>query len=694
MLAFDDVAGAGDAVARVNPHEPIALEGIDDRLLRFMDVKHFRTEDEWLLPGGDGKAEGWLMCEFGSVGELEPAIAAARGCETDLLAHGAIGSRLIVDLGEQRALWGVREAALGVTVKVPGEPPYYQGWEDSAVPPERVGDYLRELRALYDKYGYDASFYGHFGQGCIHCSVSFDLASHEGVERWKAFLEEAARMIRRYGGSLSGEHGDGQARGNLLPIMYGETLVEAFRAYKRLWDPLGKMNPGKLVDAYAVDADLREGPYYRPHDPATHFSFAPDDRGSFAYATNRCVGVGECRRHEGGTMCPSYRVTREERHATRGRARLLFEMLEGAPLRDGWKSEAVKSALDLCLACKGCKHDCPVNVDMATYKAEFLSHYYRGRRRPVWAYAFGLIPWWAHLGSRVARLANAISQSPGARQRSLKRSCGWRRSGAFLRSPKSRSRTGIAGTARPRGRMRGASASCSGPTPSTITFTPRRRATRWRCSNVQATTWSSRRGASAAAVRSTTMGCSILRKRCCANILDELRPEIEAGTPVVGLEPSCVAVFKDELINMFPNDADAKRLHDNVVMIGDFLARDAVVAAAASRRLGNGSRALPPEIRAGNQGRRSGSRSYGRRAHAGSTTAAAAWRAPSGSKPANTTTSRSKPANLRCFPTCAMPLSAISSSPTVFRVANRSRRRRIASAPSRRRHPYGTHPPR
>ena len=361
---------------------------------------------------------------------------------------------------------------------------------------------------------------------------------------------------------------------NLLPIMYGETLVEAFRAYKRLWDPLGKMNPGKLVDAYAVDADLREGPYYRPHDPATHFSFAPDDRGSFAYATNRCVGVGECRRHEGGTMCPSYRVTREERHATRGRARLLFEMLEGAPLRDGWKSEAVKSALDLCLACKGCKHDCPVNVDMATYKAEFLSHYYRGRRRPVWAYAFGLIPWWAHLGSRVARLANAISQSPGpaALAKALVRMAPQRRIPAFSEKPFTDWYRRHRSAARPNaGRER-------------VVLWPDTFNNHFHAETARHALEVLERAGYDVIVPSRRLCCGRplydygmldLAKTLLREILDELRPEIEAGTPVVGLEPSCVAVFKDELINMFPNDADAKRLHDNVVMLGDFLARDA-----------------------------------------------------------------------------------------------------------------------
>ncbi|MBV8530403.1 MAG: FAD-binding oxidoreductase [Candidatus Eremiobacteraeota bacterium] len=572
VLAFNDVYEAGDAVARVNEFSPIALEGIDDKLLHFMDVKNLHTNDEWLLPRAGGKARGWLMCEFGAVGDLEKALASARACEADLLAHGAIDRALLVKGEEQKQLWEVRESGLGATAKVPGYPDFYPGWEDSAVPPDRVGDYLRDLRALYDKYGYDASIYGHFGQGCIHCSVSFDLKTHAGVERWREFLNEAARLIRRYGGSLSGEHGDGQARGNLLPIMYGETIVEAFRAFKHLWDPQGKMNPGKVVDAYAVDANLREGPYRHPRDPATRFSFAAHDRGSFAYAANRCVGVGKCRRHDGGTMCPSYRVTREEKHATRGRARLLFEMLEGSPLRDGWKSEAVKSALDLCLACKGCKHDCPVNVDMATYKAEFLSHYYEGRPRPVWAYAFGLIPWWAYLGSRMARLANAVTQTPFLSEiaKSLVRMAPQRRIPPFSDEPFKE-------------------------------WYRKHRATRPNTGRARVLLWLDTfnnyfhaETARHALEVLEAAGYDVVvpeRRLCCGRplydygmldlakallrqIMDELRPELEAGTPIVGLEPSCVSVFKDELLNLYPGDRDARRLSDQVMMLGDFLAAD------------------------------------------------------------------------------------------------------------------------
>jgi FAD/FMN-containing dehydrogenase/Fe-S oxidoreductase len=572
-LAFEDVYQAGDAVPRVNAHEPIALEGLDHQLLDYMQLKKFHTNDEWLLPTANNRAKGWLMCEFGRVDDLDGAIASAKECREDLLANGAIGSRLIVNEKEQKELWEVRESGLGATAKVPNEPAFHPGWEDSAVPPDRVGGYLRELRALYDKYGYKAALYGHFGQGCIHCRVSFELDTAQGVARWRSFMNEAARMIRRYGGSLSGEHGDGQARGEFLPIMYGETIVEAFREFKRLWDPQGRMNPGKVVDAYAIDTNLREGPYYRPRQPQTHFSFQPDDHGSFAYAANRCVGVGKCRRHENGTMCPSYRVTREEKHATRGRARLLFEMLEGAPLKGGWKSNAVFEALDLCLACKGCKGECPVNVDMATYKAEFLSHYYAGRLRPVWAYVFGLIPWWAHLGSRVARVANAITQTPpfDALAKLAVRMAPQRRIPPFSRRSFRDWYRKHRGTARPNaGKKR-------------VMLWPDTFNNYFHAETAQHALEVLEAAGYDVIVPERPLCCGRplydygmlgLAKTMLREILDTLRPEIEAGTTIVGLEPSCVSVFKDELLNLYPNDRDAQRLSDQVMMLGDFLAQD------------------------------------------------------------------------------------------------------------------------
>ena len=383
-------------------HEPIALEGFDRVLID-------NSLDVGLVPEGTPalpEGEGWLMVQFGA-DTREEADQQARALMDHLEGTDSPPTmKLFDDPAEEEQLWQIREAGLGATAWVPGQPDRWPGWEDSAVAPEQMGQYLRELRALFLEYGYSASVYGHFGQGCVHCRIDFGLRTAEGIERWKRFLLDATDLVVRHGGSLSGEHGDGQARGWLLDRMYGEELVGAFREFKAIWDPAGRMNPGKVVDPDPVDAHLRLGTGYAPPELRTHFDY-PSDEHSFSRAALRCVGVGLCRREDGGTMCPSFQVTHEERHSTRGRARLLWEMLNGDLADEGWRSEPVREALDLCLSCKGCKHDCPVQVDMATYKAEFLSHHYKGRLRPLTAYSIGLIPAWA-------RVAVA---GPAARQR-------------------------------------------------------------------------------------------------------------------------------------------------------------------------------------------------------------------------------------------------------------------------------------
>ena len=361
-----------------------------------------------MLPEG----RGWLVAEFGG-DTVDEARAAAQKL-IDAYKGRSNATSLIDSKEDQEALWTVRESALGATAHVPDMPETHPGWEDSAVPRDKLGDYLRDLKTLFHKYGYEASVYGHFGDGLIHCRVDFDLRTEEGLENWRAFLDEAADLVVGYGGSLSGEHGDGQARAELLEKMYGPELVTAFREFKAIWDPEGRMNPGKVVDPYPITSNLRFGPTYQPDEVATRFAYR-EDGGSFVKATRRCVGVGACRRRdsEKSVMCPSYMATGEEKYSTRGRARLLFEMLHGGAIEDRWRSDEVEEALDLCLACKGCKSDCPVHVDMATYKAEFRSHYYAGRLRPRAAYSMGLIHRWARIASHMPLLANAATQLPG-----------------------------------------------------------------------------------------------------------------------------------------------------------------------------------------------------------------------------------------------------------------------------------------
>ncbi|HEY4101006.1 MAG TPA: FAD-linked oxidase C-terminal domain-containing protein [Gemmatimonadales bacterium] len=566
VFAFDDIFTAGDQVAFCNAHKPIALEGIDGSMFTYMHDKGMSTSGRDMLPKGNA----WLVVEFGG-DTTDDADAQARElmkafAETPLNPPG----KLFDNPAEEKLLWKIRESGLGSTSKIPNDPDFYPGWEDSAVGPEDVGKYLRGLQALFDKYGYTASLYGHFGQGCIHCSIDFDLYSAEGIAKWKEFLTEAAHLVVSFGGSLSGEHGDGQARGTLLPIMFGDRLMEAFREFKAIWDPLGRMNPGKVIDAYPVDENLRWGTHYHPWEPETHFSFA-DDRGSFAYAANRCVGTGKCRKHDSGTMCPSYMATREEKHSTRGRSRLLFEMLEGNPLRNGWRDEAVKDALDLCLSCKGCRGECPVNVDMATYKSEFLSHYYAGRWRPMAAYAFGLMPWWARAAGHMPSVVNFFTQTPGLRTIAK----------AIATMAPERSIPVFA--------------------PQTFVSWFRKRAVRnadrpavllwpdtWNNHFHPTTAQAAVEVLEAAGFRVTLPAVSLccgrplydygmlpLARKFLLKTLDALRPQIRDGIPVVGLEPSCVSVFRDELGNMLPHDEDAKRLGRQTLMLSEFLQDEA-----------------------------------------------------------------------------------------------------------------------
>src|SRR5579884_2129471 len=408
VLGYPDIYSAADHVPWLLESKPIGLEAFDGRLVEYMRRNGLHVSDLRLLPKGNG----WLLVEYGGETRAEADDRARAMLDALKQQPHPPQAKRYDDPADEALVWQIRESALGATAYVPGLPRTWPGWEDSAVGPDKLGAYLRDLRQLFDRYGYGCSLYGHFGQGCVHVRVDFDLVTAAGIAKFRRFMGDATDLVLRYGGSLSGEHGDGQSRAEFLPKMFGPELMQAFREFKCLWDPDGKMNPGKVVEPYRVDRNLRLGTDYEPAQPRTHFSF-PDDEGSLAQATLRCVGVGKCRREGGGTMCPSYMVTREEMHSTRGRAHLLFEMLRGDVIADGWKSEHVKEALDLCLACKGCKGDCPVNVDMATYKAEFLSHYYAGRLRPRSAYAMGLIPWWARLASLAPDVANFFSQTPG-----------------------------------------------------------------------------------------------------------------------------------------------------------------------------------------------------------------------------------------------------------------------------------------
>ncbi|HEX3244635.1 MAG TPA: FAD-binding and (Fe-S)-binding domain-containing protein [Chloroflexota bacterium] len=565
VLGYADIATAADHLPTILEHKPIGLEALDDQLTSMARMYGIHPRDIALLP----EAGGWLLVEFGGDSQEEADARSRRLIDEVKKDSKTLSAQLFSDPDEQHRIWAVRESGLGATTFMPGTHRIaWPGWEDSAVPPDRLGDYLRDFRDLLDRYGYHGSLYGHFGQGCLHTSTDFDLETRDGIRSFRSFVEEAADLVVKFGGSLSGEHGDGQARGELLERMFGPELVQAFREFKAIWDPDWKMNPGKVVNPYRLDENLRLGTSYAPPVTDTHFAFL-EDEGSFSNATLRCMGVGECRKTDKGTMCPSYMVTREEMHSTRGRARLLFEMLEGDPLRGGWHDEHVKEALDLCLACKGCKSDCPLHVDMATYKAEFLSHYYDGHPRPRSAYAFGLIFLWARLAARAPHLVNTITRTPGLAHlaRAIAGIAPERQIPQFAR----RTFRDLF-SERSGGRTSGPDAILWADTFNNH-FHPRTATAAVRV--MEAAGYQVRvPGQPLCCGRPLyDYGMLDLAKRQLRQILETLREDIRAGTPIVVLEPSCAATFRDELPALLPRDEDALRLSSQTLLLSEFLER-------------------------------------------------------------------------------------------------------------------------
>ncbi|MDH6548134.1 FAD/FMN-containing dehydrogenase/Fe-S oxidoreductase [Streptomyces sp. SAI-208] len=577
VLGFPDIETAADAVPAILPYEPIALEGLDARLIRDERIKRLNPKARAELPEGNA----FLMVQFGGKTLREADEHAHRMLDGLHESEHDPTVAFLDDPAHEQELWQVREAGLGATAHIPGRPDTFEGWEDSAVPPERLGDYLRRLRGLYDEFGYlsdtGPSLYGHFGHGCVHTRIPFDLYSADGVAAYRRFMERAADLVVEFGGSLSGEHGDGQSRGELLPRMFGERLVTAFGRLKAVFDPLDRMNPGKVVAPYGLDENLRLGGDWAPYDPRDlHFRF-PHDGGSFAQAANRCVGVGKCRQHttEGGAvMCPSFQVTHEEEHSTRGRARLLFEMLDGhgdSAVRDGWRSEAVRDALDLCLACKGCKQDCPADVDMATYKAEFLSHHYEGRwwRRPRAHLSMGWLPAVAQVvgRTRLGPVVNALTHTPLLS-----------RAAVALAGVENREVPLFAGEtlqqwfARHEPYGDGARGSVLlWPDTFTNHFHPHvgqaavilMEHAGWRvvlpeeplCCGL---TWIS-------------TGQLATAERVLGRTVRRLAEHVRAGGLVVGLEPSCTAVFRSDAPELFPADQDVRRLRERTVTLAELL---------------------------------------------------------------------------------------------------------------------------
>jgi FAD/FMN-containing dehydrogenase/Fe-S oxidoreductase len=579
VLGFDDPFLAADSVPLALEYRPIGLEGFDHLLVEFMRRKGLGLRELDNLPPG----VGFLLVEMGAWTEEEAHAKAeqvARGSQ--LWKHVPVAH--ICTPEEAKKVWHVRESALGAMVFVPGEPDRWEGWEDAAVPPEKLGGYLRSITALMETYGYRSPLYGHYGQGCVHTRINFDFRSAEGLKKFREFLERAAEMVVSFGGSLSGEHGDGQARSALLPKMFGPELIEAFREFKMIWDPANRMNPGNLSDAvrlYDPVENLRFSPP-RPGEPASaepekHFAFARDE-GSLERASERCVGVGACRNMQGGVMCPSYRATGEEMHSTRGRAHLLWEMLAGSLREEGFKSPAVHEALDLCLSCKACKSECPVQVDMAAYKAEFLAQHYKGRLRPLRHFAFGYVDRLARMGALAPALTNAILAG-GLTAPLVKR---------------------IAGVAQERQLPRLAAMSYQKMRDSPQWLNPGSPPPRvdGRPVLLWADTWNNYYHPSALAAAEMVLTSAGFRVEmpeghlCCGRplydfgllgsaraylekVIERTAAQIDAGLAFIFLEPSCASVFKDELLELLPREPRAKKLCEQTWLLADWLAAEA-----------------------------------------------------------------------------------------------------------------------
>lgn len=580
VLGFADIYAAADAAPQAVSMGTIATEGLDKVMIDGLRQRGLCASEIAMLPVGSG----WLLLEFGG-DSMEDALSQANAVALHFASQvdRMVPSWRIVSKPEEQALlWRIRETGASATSLSldPGQPDPQVGWEDAAVDPARLGAYLREFQALVDQYGYRTCIYGHFGDGCVHARITFDLRTVEGVQTWRKFMHEVAELVVSYGGSLSGEHGDGQARAEFLPLMFGPELMEAMEEFKRIWDPRGKLNPGKVVKAYRIDENLRMGPAYRTVTVHSRLQFQSPEGDGFQRAVERCIGMGKCRSVKGGTMCPSYRATREERYSTRGRAHLLWEMLQGEVVKDGWRSPEVKEALDTCLSCKGCRSDCPTHTDMASYKAEFLSHYHDdpgGRMRPRQAWSMGRMGDWAPLAMLMPKLSNWVLGNavfgPLAKwaagvsqQRELPRFA----AETFQNKRKSlRSGEGLPP---------------SNPANKTVllwvdTF----------CDHFDTDI------ADAAVEVLEHAGFNVVlpeRRLCCgrplydfgfldlarerlSEVMCELVDRLDVGRSgpiaVVGLEPGCMSVFKDELLKLFPDDLRAQRLSAISTLLGDFL---------------------------------------------------------------------------------------------------------------------------
>ena len=564
VLGYPTMADAADDVPAMLPFGPKACEGLNARIVEVFRAAHGAGSVPD-LPTGDG----FLYVELAGEDAAELAAIAARVVTaSDALAH-----RHVIEPGEQAVLWRMREEGAGLAARAL-DPPGLSGWEDAAVPPANLGAYLRDFEALMEQHHVHGVPYGHFGDGCVHIRIDFPLDEPGGHAVYRDFVTDAARLTASHGGSLSGEHGDGRARSELLPLMYSAETIALFRAVKDVFDPSNLLNPGVLVDPAPLDADLRgSGRGWEPGlAPARQGLRLLHDDGDFGKAVHRCTGVGKCLADSsasGGVMCPSYLATRDEKDSTRGRARVLQEMVDGRLVTGGYAAPEVHEALDLCLSCKGCLNDCPTGIDMATYKSEVLHQTYRGRRRPRSHYVLGRLPFWARLLAPLAWFANLGLRTPGLR--SIAR---WiagvdQRRSLPMFATKRFSRLSRSHQAGPQ--------------------TATNRVLLWADSFTE---YFSTAGGLAAVDVLEAAGYQVEtleRPQCCGltwittgqldtardlvgRAVSQLHPYVADGVPVVGLEPSCLSVLRSDAVELL-DDPRAAEVAGGVMTLAELLAR-------------------------------------------------------------------------------------------------------------------------
>lgn len=571
VLGFRDIFTAGDSVGEILPFEPIAMEGLDWNIIGGLLARRLKEREVALLPEG----RAWLMIEIaaGDTAALDDrctrfveAMQASERVESVLQVH---------EPADTQALWSIREQGASATSMSldPHAPDPVVGWEDTAVDPLQLGSYLREFQALVDRYGYSTSLYGHFGDGCIHARITFDTRSAEGVARWRSFSEEIAHTVVRFGGSLSGEHGDGQAKAEFLPIMYGERMMQAFQQFKLAWDPQRRMNPGKLIDAFLMDENLRFGPdYHRPVVETTlHFA---EDAGGFARATERCIGMGRCR-SQSGAMCPSYQATGEERYSTRGRAHLLHELVRGELITDAWQNRDIADSLEHCLSCKACKSECPTQVDIAAYKAEFMAAHYQHRRRPLHHHALGRIGSLLPLLSRFPTLVNLIQKSPlGTLAKALIGISKDKPLPAFSRCSFRQWVNLHADRVDVHFQWFGDSAA-----PAVVLWSDSVNDSYHAEVLIDAVSVLQKAGFSVAVARAHfccgrplyEFGFLAQARYQLQQILEHFHPHLPDAAPVVVLEPSCLSVFRDETLRLLPDDPRAVDLKVRTMTLSELI---------------------------------------------------------------------------------------------------------------------------